>query len=63
MLSCPKFQLDREDELDTPHFISAVDGSLFMPGRDSLHSHDDYCVDYYYIKDEFDPSKDVIRVG
>lgn len=55
---CQKFHLG-EDET---HFHSGIDGSLYIPGENRLVTHDGYCVDYFYYKDESDPTVDVIKV-
>lgn len=57
---CEKFHLDREDD---NHFYSGIDGSLFIPGEERFLPNDEYCVDYFYIKDDVDPSVDVIKVS
>lgn len=56
---CEKFHLTQEET----HFYSGIDGSLLVPGDDKFFTHDEYCVDYFYDKEEFDPSVDVIKVA
>lgn len=55
---CEKYYLDRD--LD-PHFFSGIDGSLFEPNEEKLYPNSEYCVDYFYFKDELDPEVDLIR--
>lgn len=56
---CEKFHLTQEEDA---HFYSGIDGSLFIPGMEKFHPNDEYCVDYFYYKDEFDPAVDEIKV-
>ncbi|CRL01349.1 CLUMA_CG014319, isoform A [Clunio marinus] len=55
---CDKFMLDREEDA---HYISGIDGSLFISTMEKFHSNNDYCVDFFYTKDEIDPEVDVIQ--
>lgn len=57
---CQKFLLDRDDEA---HFISGIDGSLFIPSINKFHPNDEFCVDYFYMKDDADPDVDEIKVA
>lgn len=57
---CEKFNLDRELE---PHFYSGIDGSLFHPDEEKFYPNDEYCIDYFYFKDELDPEVDLIQVS
>lgn len=57
---CEKFNLDRETE---PHFYSGIDGSLFHPEEEKFYPNDEYCVDYFYFKDDLDPEVDLIQVS
>lgn len=56
---CEKFHLDQEED---PHFYSGIDGSLFIPGMENFHPNHEYCVDYFYYKDEVDPAVDGVKV-
>lgn len=56
---CEKFHLEQEEDV---HFYSGIDGSLFVPSMEKFHTNDEYCVDYFYFKDEVDPAVDVIKV-
>lgn len=56
---CQKYQHDREE----PYFHSGIDGSLFISGWEKFLTNSEYCVDYFYAKDEKDPSADVIEVS
>jgi hypothetical protein len=54
---CEKFHMDRDEE---PHFFSGIDGSIFVPKHPKFHPNEEYCVDYFYYKD--DVNVDVIKV-
>jgi hypothetical protein len=58
---CEKFILTEEDDGD--HFLSGIDGSLYLPKVSKFIPNEQYCVDYFYDKQDFDPSVDVIKVS
>lgn len=61
---CGRYHLEQEGP--TVHFHSGVDGSIFIPASEDntfFHSNEDYCVDYFYMQDNFDPSADVLKVN
>lgn len=41
-----------EEETDGKYYHSGIDGSLYLNGTDEFHSNEDYCIDYFYYKDE-----------
>ena len=56
---CDKFWLDPDED---PHFISGVDGSLFIPNLERFHSNHEYCVENFYDKDAEDATTEDIKV-
>lgn len=51
-----------DDEIE-PHFFSGIDGSLYSAEYKEFYSNDNFCVDYFYSKDELDPEIDEIKVS
>lgn len=52
---CEMVWLDPDEE---PHFISGIDGSLFIPKTEKFHLNHEYCLEYYFDKDAEDASTD-----
>lgn len=54
---CSKFMLDKE--FDGEHYYSGIDGSLYHPQEEKMYQKEEYCVDYFFDKeDEDDPIAD-----
>lgn len=47
-----------EDE-DGSFFHSGIDGSLFTARHEKFYTNEEYCVDYFYYKDEEDPDTSI----
>lgn len=56
--NCEKYLVNEED--DGLHFHSGIDGSLFLSKHEVFYTNDEYCVDYFYFKDDGEDSIEVI---
>lgn len=45
-----------------PHFFSGIDGGLYSAGLGEFYSNDNFCVDYFYFKDEMESEIDELKV-